>query len=149
MVWIELALLLAATALSAVAWQRNLALAGAIATHADRLRRSGVLLIELRRRIEQQQRIAETQQLAETAVEAGTEAVRRIHFGIAAIPFGILGALAVTRDAARVVRQSHDVIADAVYGTIRGINKLTGQAARGALGIHDPDRTPLRAADDE
>src|SRR5690606_9163568 len=112
--------------------------AQAIEALADQLRRGGALLIELHRRAEQRQRIAETQQLTETAVDVGTQAVRQIHFGIAAIPFGILETVPATRDTTRVVRQAHDVSASAVYGTIRGVTRLTGQAARGALGIrHD------------
>jgi hypothetical protein len=135
MVWLEIALGLVAIALSAAVWWRSHANARAIEAHADRLRRSGALLVEMRQRIEQRQRIAEAQQLTETAVDVGTQAVRQIHFGIAAIPFGILETLPATRDTTRVVRQTHDVIANAVYGTIRGVNKLTGHAARSALGI--------------
>lgn len=137
MVWLEAVLLFAAAGLSAAIWQLSRVNAAAIQTHADRLRRCGALLVELRRRIEQQQRITEAQQLTETAVDVGTQVVRQIHFGIAAIPFGILEAMPVTRDTTRVVRHTHDVIANAVYGTIRGVNKLTGQATRGALGLRD------------
>jgi hypothetical protein len=137
MAWAEAVLLLVAAALSAAAWRRSLAAARAIEAHADRLRRSGALLVELRRRIELQQRLAEAQQLTETAVDIGTRAVRQIHFGIAAIPFGILETVPTTRDTTRVVRQTHDAIANAVYGTIRGVNKVTGHATRGALGIRD------------
>lgn len=135
MVWAELVLLLVAAALSAALGWRSRNAARAIEDHADRLRRSSALLIELRRRIEHQQRLVEMQQLTETAVDIGTRAVREIHFGIAGIPFGILEAVQATRDTTRVVRQTHDVIANAVYGTIRGVNKLTGHATRGALGI--------------
>jgi hypothetical protein len=122
-------------ALSAGLGWRSRKAARAIEDHADRLRRSSTLLVELRRRIELQQRLAEAQQLTETAVDVGTRAVRQIHFGIAAIPFGILEAVPATRDTTRVVRQTHDVIANAVYGSIRGANKLAGHATRGALGI--------------
>ncbi len=141
MAWVELALVALAAALTTATWLRIQAGARAIEAHADQLRRSSALLIELRQRIEQQQRIAEAQQLTETAVDVGTQAVRQIHFSIAAIPFGILEAMPATRDTTRVVRQTHDVIADAVYGTIRGVNKLTGHAARGALGIRRPSGT--------
>jgi hypothetical protein len=135
MISLEWALALTAFALCALAGWRSLAQARTIERHADRLRRSSALLIEVRQRIEQQRRIAETQQLTETAVDVGTQAVRQIHFGIAAIPFGILESVPATRDTTRVVRQTHDLIANAVYGTIRGVNRLSGQAARGALGI--------------
>src|SRR5690606_25569141 len=109
-VWLELIVALAAAILGVATWRLQRGEAQAIEALADQLRRGGALLIELHRRAEQRQRIAETQQLTETAVDIGTQAVRQIHFGIAAIPFGILETVPATRDTTRVVRQAHDVI---------------------------------------
>lgn len=138
MAWAEAALLLAAIGLSVSlalrVWRQDRAITGL----ADDLRRSGALLLELRQRIEQQRRLAEAQQLTESAVDLTTEAVRKIHFGIASIPFSVLEAVPVTRDTTRVVRQTHDLIANAVYGTIRGVNRITGMATRGVLGMETP-----------
>ena len=138
MAWAEAALLVAAIGLSVSlalrVWRQDRAITGL----ADDLRRSGALLLELRQRIEQQRRLAEAQQLTESAVDLTTEAVRKIHFGIASIPFSVLEAVPVTRDTTRVVRQTHDLIANAVYGTIRGVNRITGMATRGVLGMETP-----------
>ncbi len=138
MAWAEAALLVAAIGLSVSlalrVWRQDRAITGL----ADDLRRSGALLLELRQRIEQQRRLAEAQQLTESAVDLTTEAVRKIHFGIASIPFSVLEAVPVTRDTTRVVRQTHDLIANAVYGTIRGVNRITGMATRGVMGMETP-----------
>ena len=148
MVWVDAVLGLLAIALSLEVWRRSTADTRAIEGLADSLRRSGALLIELRRRIEQQRQLAEAQQLTETAVDVGTQAVRQVHFGIAAIPFGLLEALPATRDTTRVVRQAHDVIANAVYGTIRGVNRLSGQATRSALGLRTERDPGVSGRDD-
>jgi hypothetical protein len=90
-----------------------------------------------------QQQARGVQQITETAIDAGTSAVRAVHMGIAGIPFGILEAVPATRDATRVVRQTHDVIANAVYGSIKGANRFAGILARGALGAGQRPRDAI------
>lgn len=90
-------------------------------------------------RIERQ--LAEAQRLTETVVAGGTQAVRAIHQGIAAIPFGILEAIPVTRDTTRLVRATHDAIAGAVYEGIGAVNRGIGAGLRTGLksGSPNPD----------
>lgn len=114
----------------------------ALTEQALTLRRNGLLLLETQRLHLRQTRLEDAQKIAEVAVETGTDVVRTVHRSIAAIPFGILEAVPATRDAARVVRQTHDLIADAVYGSIKGINKGVGSLTRGAL------KTPRNKTDE-
>ncbi len=133
MVWLELVLAIALLTVMARTTQRSYAQEQAIRDAADSMRRSGSLLIERQTASRAQQQIAGVQQIAETVIDAGTSAVRAVHFGIAEIPFGILEAVPATRDATRVVRQTHDVIANAVYGSIKGANRIAGLLARNTL----------------
>lgn len=133
MAWLELLLALVAIGATVLALWRSLALDQGIRDVADAMQRSGTLLIERQNASRARQQLSGAQQIAETVIDAGTSAVRAVHFGIAQIPFGILEALPPTRDATRVVRQTHDVIANAVYGSIRGANRIAGLLARNAL----------------
>ena len=112
---------------------------------AAALRYSGLRLLELQRLQTQQLRLEDAQRLAETAIETGADVARSVHMGIARVPFDVLDSLPATRDVSRVVRQTHDVIADAVYGSIKGVNRGIGQLTRGLL--KPPARTSKR--DDE
>lgn len=133
MAWLEGVLVVAAAALTVWAALRLLALERAITAAADSLRRSGVLLLETQRQLRQQQLVGSAQQLTEATIDTGTATVRAVHLGIAAIPFGILEAIPATRDASKVVRRTHDLISEAVYGSIRGVNKVVGEVARSAV----------------
>lgn len=75
-------------------------------------------------------RLAELQCLTERGVSGGTEVVRAVHKGIAAIPFGVLERIPATRDTTRVVRQAHDLISAAVYGSIKAVNRGVGAGVR-------------------
>lgn len=146
---VEGLLALAALSLCAIAVARLFALERDIIDAANRWRRSADLLVEAQNLQRRQQLLADAQQFAETVVDTGTSTVRAVHFGIARVPFGILEAIPVTRDASRMVHQAHDAIADAVYGTIGGINRIAGRALRGALGARraapePPDSTEHR-----
>lgn len=131
---IETLLALAVLGLCAMSAARLFALEREIGDAADRWRRSADLLVEIQSLQHRQRLLAEAQQFAETVVDTGTSTVRAVHFGIASVPFGILEAIPMTRDAGRMVRHAHDAIADAVYGSIGGINRIAGRALRGALG---------------
>ena len=147
MAWLEFALALGAAGAIALAATRALAFERNVEQDADRLRRRAALLVEARRLHEMQTRLAGAQQLAETAIDTGTATVRAVHLGIARIPFGILESIPATRDATRVVRQTHDIISNAVYGTIRGVNKTAGEVTRTVLGA--PQKPGPDAKDDE
>lgn len=95
------------------------------------IQRSHVQLAELRRVLDSAQRIAVASAVAEGTVEGSTRLVQGVHHGIAAIPFTILEAIPATRDPAKVVRKTHDFIADGVYGAISGANKFLGRVLRG------------------
>jgi hypothetical protein len=77
--------------------------------------------------------LEQVQRFAEAAVSGGTKSVRTVHRGIASIPFGILEAIPATRDTTKVVRQTHDLISDTVYGTIGAVNKGIGSLLRSGL----------------
>ncbi len=133
MVWLELLLAVVLLTVMPLAAVRSYAQEQTIRDAADGMRRSGSLLIERQKASRAQQQISGVQQIAETVIDTGASAVRAVHFGIAEIPFGILEAVPATRDATRVVRQTHDVIANAVYGSIKGANRIAGLLARNAL----------------
>jgi hypothetical protein len=78
--------------------------------------------------------LRELQQAAELGVDIGAKTVRAVHMGIAAIPFGILDAIPVTRHPSRLVRTVHDEISGVVYDSISGGNRLIGSALRLGLG---------------
>lgn len=103
-----------------------------------RLFHAEVILSEAMRLQRIERHLAETQRLTETVVSGGAQTVRAIHRGIAAIPFGILEAIPVTRDTTRLVRYSHDRIADAVYGGIEAVNRGVGKGLRAGLAMGAP-----------
>jgi hypothetical protein len=141
MVWLEVLLLLLATGLAATALRQCLSFERSLTDSADTLRRSGVLLLETQRQWQQQRQIDSAQRLTEATIDTGAATVRAVHLGIAAIPFGILEAIPVTRDASKVVRRTHDLISEAVYGSIRGVNKAVGEVARSALKSPPPEES--------
>ena len=80
-----------------------------------------------------EQQLAQAQEVSETAVSLGTGMVRGVHRGIAAIPFSILEAIPATRDTTRLVRKTHDLISDAVYGSIGAVSRGVGAKLRAGL----------------
>lgn len=99
----------------------------------DRLVRAEVRRAEALRLQDAEARLAELQRLTERGVSGGTDVVRAVHKGIAAIPFGVLERIPATRDTSRVVRQAHDLISDAVYGSIKAVNRGVGSGVRQGL----------------
>lgn len=102
------------------------------------LQRAEVRRAEALRLQEAEARLAELQRLTERGVSGGTEVVRAVHKGIAAIPFGVLERIPATRDTTRVVRQAHDLISDAVYGSIKAVNRGVGAGVRQGLKPREP-----------
>lgn len=109
----------------------------------DNLVTEFLILREARRQADILKRITEAQTLAQSVVSGGAATVKAVHKGIASIPFGILEAIPATSLPAKTVRQTHDAIADGVYGAIQGVNRLLGEATRKA--IHTESTTRLRA----
>jgi Tfp pilus assembly protein PilV len=134
MAWLEAALLLLSFGLLALAARQSLRVSQQLRRSSSDMRRSGALLVEIQGMLRIQQQLSQVQRLAETTIDTGTRAVQTVHQGIASIPFDLLESFAATRDATRVVRRTHDFIAGAVYGTIKGVNRKVGAAARGSLG---------------
>lgn len=106
----------------------------AIGDGAAQLTRTAAIRAEALRMREANERLAEWQQITESSVAGGTQAVRAVHKGIAAIPFSILEAIPVTRDTTRVVRAVHDLTSDRVYAAISTVNRLLGETSRHAIG---------------
>jgi len=124
--------LAAAAGLTVVAWH-TWQLQQALRESATRLQYSSRLLMELQRLQHRQSQLAEVQRLAEFTIDTGADVVRAVHESIAAIPFDVLDAVPATRDVSRVVRRTHNLISDAVYGSIKGVNKVLGGATRTVL----------------
>lgn len=108
-----------------------------------------LILREARRQAENLKRLAEAQTLAQTVVSGGTATVKAVHKGIASIPFGILEAIPATSLPAKTVRQTHDAIADGVYGAIQGVNRLLGEATRKAIRAESAPPAPEKPADSD
>lgn len=90
--------------------------------------------------IKQQWQLLEAQEKLEDTIGLTTSTVRTIHKGIAAIPFGILEAIPVTRHTTLVVRGTHDLISDAVYGSINIMTKTTGKVIRKGIGTSSSNK---------
>lgn len=122
-----LALLTPVAIVGAAVLQRRLAASGHL------VERAGLRLAEL-------ERLRDARRAAALAavVEGGTRTTRWVHHGIASIPFGILEAIPPTRAATRVVRVTHNLIADGVYGAITVVTRGVGKLLRQSGGL--PDR---------
>ncbi len=112
----------------------------------DLLFRAEVLQSEASRLHCAERQLVEAQRLAESVVSGGARTVRAVHRRIAAIPFGILEAIPATRDATRIVRASHDLISDAVYGGIGALNRGVGRRLRAGLKAGVPQQAPQALA---
>jgi hypothetical protein len=110
------------------------------------MQRLAAALLEQARAEAQLQALRDLQRVAQTGVELGAGTVRAVHLGIAAIPFGILEAIPVTRPTSRLVRTIHDQISGVVYDSISGGNRLIGAALRLGLNRRAP---PQDRPDDE
>lgn len=85
-------------------------------------------------RIQQrQERLGALQETTEAVIEGSTAVIRAVHQGIADIPLGILESIPATRDAAKVVRDVHDMTTGVVYGSISVLNKTLGRGLRKGL----------------
>jgi hypothetical protein len=80
--------------------------------------------------VEARTRIADAAQTGTDSVRMGATITRGGHRAIAAVPFGILGAIPATRPGSRRVRAAHDSTADVVYGTIDNLSARIGEAVR-------------------
>ncbi len=128
--WLALAAVTAGSLLAAWAlWRLN----QQTSECAAQLMRSAAVRAEAWRMHEANQRLAEWQDVTESSIDGGTQAVRAIHKGIAAIPFSILESIPVTREPARVIRAVHDFTSDNVYAAISSVNRLAGQRSRAYL----------------
>lgn len=139
-----LAAALACGALGLLALAGWLRLSARSRVAADNVNAATVRLSEARRMLRQKRNVGTAQNLAETAFDGTTRTVQDIHRGIAKIPFSVLEANPATRDTSRIVREIHDLTADSVYGSIRGINRLIGSGLRRGLQINEPPVTDKR-----
>jgi hypothetical protein len=81
-----------------------------------------------------QSQLLEAQEKLEDTIDTTTAIVRTLHKGIAAIPFGILEVIPVTRHTTKVVRGTHDLISEVVYRSISIVNKTSGKVIRKGIG---------------
>lgn len=129
---IELAvvLLLLLTSVCGLAlWRIN----ARVSATAAQLTRTAAVRAEAWRMQQANDKLAEWQDVTQSSIDGGTQAVRAVHKGVAAIPFSILESIPVTRDTARVVRQVHDFTSDNVYAAISTVNRLAGERSRNYL----------------
>lgn len=103
------------------------------------LQRTAIVQAETMRYIRGREQLSDFQEAVEVSVEGVTASVRTVHRGIAAIPFGILEAIPVTRDTTKVVRAIHDATSDVVYGSISFGNRLAGRGLRKGLEVKKTD----------
>jgi hypothetical protein len=89
---------------------------------------------ELALLIEGQLQLLEAQEILEDTIDTTTAIVRTLHKSIAAIPFGILEVIPITRHTTQVVRITHDIISDVVYSSISTANKTSGKIIRKGIG---------------
>jgi hypothetical protein len=89
---------------------------------------------ELALLIENQLQLLEAQEILEDTIDTTTNIVRTLHKSIAAIPFGILEVIPITRHTTQVVRGTHDFISDVVYNGINIVNKTSGKVIRKGIG---------------
>jgi hypothetical protein len=108
------------------------------------MQRLAAAVLEQARVEAQLQALREVQQAAELGVDIGTNTVRALHMGIAAIPFGILEAIPATRHTSRLVRTVHDQISGVVYDSISGGNRLLGSVLRLGLNGGKEEQKPER-----
>lgn len=112
-----------------VLWVLNRRVSGV----AKQLTRTAEVHAEAGRMKQANDRLAEWQEVTEASISGGTQAVRAVHKGIAAIPFSILESIPATRDTARIVRGIHDFTSDNVYAAISTVNRLAGERSRAYL----------------
>lgn len=124
--------------------------AGCMRRVSLQLQADAAVLVELRHREEVHRQMEDAQWVTERLVDVGTDTVREVHMGISRATFGVLAAIPATRDTARVVRHTHDLISDSVYGSIRTVNRVTGRFTRGAIDLRtelqrggNNDRLPI------
>ena len=85
-------------------------------------------------RLEALDQLRNSQQLAEQMIGTGTAQTRKVHQGIANIPFSILGNIPSTAPVARIARKLHDGINNDIYAAIAALNRGVGRQLRGDAG---------------
>lgn len=109
-------------------------------TQTAAVHRAEALLAEAARYRDRRRQLAAAQTLSEDAVALGTQTVRAVHEGIAAIPFAVLDTIPGVRHPARAVRAVHDTIAGGIYDTISAVNRGIGQGLREQIKPDSPDK---------
>ncbi|MFO0616806.1 MAG: hypothetical protein U0414_29700 [Polyangiaceae bacterium] len=71
--------------------------------------------------------------MIEGAVEHGSRAVQKVHLGTSARTFDVLAHVPVVAPPAAIVRVVHDGLTNAIYGTIRVVNKVAFTAIGAAM----------------
>jgi len=116
----------------AILWQ-VLSLHRAVEVFSRQFRRDAASLLDLRHRKEANGRLHDVQHVAEYTVDTGAVTARYLHRGIAKISFGTLESIVAIRATTRIVRETHDLVSNFVYGSIREANKAAGRHVRGAI----------------
>ncbi|POP51362.1 hypothetical protein [Zhongshania marina] len=149
MVWVDILLCVAAVLLAGISsfslWRHECN----IKAFSLRLREDAASLLELRYQEDWHRQLESAQDFTETVIDTSTATVRSVHMGIAKIPFDTLESFAATRDTTRIVRQTHDLISESVYTSIRGINKAAGYLTRAGIDMKARRIKPVLPPDEE
>ena len=142
MLFVSLGLVLLATLLSALVMRSLLATRAALdgAMRAEHRYRSWSA--ERDRYLRSRTNIANAAQSTTEAVQLGSAVTQTGHQAIAGIPFGIIGAIPGLSKRSNRVRDVHDSIAEAVYGTIAAVSEGISEASRRALTGEEPLTSP-------
>ncbi len=135
MAWIEIAKCLAAVVLVGISIFSLWKLEVNVRDFSFRLRADAAGLLELRYQEEWHRQLESAQDLAEVVIDTSTATVRNVHMGIARASFDALESYSATRDTAKIVRQTHDLISESVYSSIRGVNKAAGYLTRAGIDV--------------
>jgi len=130
---IELLLYLVCLSLTVVAAWHSITLGKDINKFSQQLRQDSCRLLELRYREGAYHRLQSLQKFTEATVSTTTTTMRDVHRSIAKIPFGVLESIPAIGSTTKIVRETHDMISDVVYGSILGVNKVAGKFARDAM----------------
>jgi len=130
---IELVLYLSSTLLVVVILLRILCMEKEMESFSLRLRNDAASLLALRQRKEAYRRLQSAQRITESVFNISAVNLRRVHMSFTGIPFGLLESIPRTRNTAKIIRQTHDLIAEFAYGSILGVNQAAGRLTRNAI----------------
>jgi len=104
-----------------------------VESFSERLRRDAASLKELQHRREAYLRLRSAQRFTESVFDSSAMNLRRMHMAVAGIPFEFLESIPAICKTAKIVRETHNLVAESAYRSILGINRAGGRLARQAI----------------